>query len=362
LFIAFLHSNPDPPIHSTDCAFPLHSRTRKIRCDGAKPVCHNCYRRQAPASASSVDTTSLVNITSSPTSATSPTHADLMGPCCYDSAPKRRGPDKKPGSRQRISHAQRDLDSIAANGTSDGGKVKRRRRRDTNPLPQAGAVGPSGASQDPGVTSSHIHEPETIEKQLSSRMTRNLTVNTNLNGDGNDHVPTSSAAHSSVSSAIPSSSTNMAIGNVAGIGTVSGSIDGPRSATERIPPSNLHIPDVHEYGQQAMSNPNLTHHMRSPELYHPISGQGHMRVAHPHQLGHPYSHTADMRVSAERTHPLHGDGHPIMPPNTVHRVYPNHDNPYSPMPMHMQAQTPSQSGQQQSRSHRTDVPRLVSRS
>lgn len=49
------------------------SRNRKIRCDGAKPTCHNCTRRK-----------------------------NLTGPCCYDPAPKRRGPDRNPGARQRL--------------------------------------------------------------------------------------------------------------------------------------------------------------------------------------------------------------------------------------------------------------------
>ncbi|KAJ7137570.1 hypothetical protein C8R43DRAFT_1072243 [Mycena crocata] len=44
-------------------------RTRKIRCDSTRPNCSNCARREDP--------------------------------CEYDPAPKRRGPDKKPGTRQR---------------------------------------------------------------------------------------------------------------------------------------------------------------------------------------------------------------------------------------------------------------------
>ena len=47
------------------------SRSRKIRCDGAKPKCQKCSRRSSE--------------------------------CDYDPAPKRRGPDKKPGARQRTS-------------------------------------------------------------------------------------------------------------------------------------------------------------------------------------------------------------------------------------------------------------------
>lgn len=81
-------------------SFPLPlSRTRKIRCDGAKPACHNCSRR---------------------TTATG-------GPCSYDSAPKRRGPDKTPGARQRtareISLERRE---------EEGASRRRRRRRDTS--------------------------------------------------------------------------------------------------------------------------------------------------------------------------------------------------------------------------------------
>lgn len=45
------------------------SRARKIRCDSTRPVCNNCVRRS--------------------------------NECQYDAAPKRRGPDKRPGTRQR---------------------------------------------------------------------------------------------------------------------------------------------------------------------------------------------------------------------------------------------------------------------
>ncbi|KAG2337168.1 hypothetical protein BDR05DRAFT_1005249 [Suillus weaverae] len=44
-------------------------RAKKIRCDSARPICHNCVRRS--------------------------------NECQYDAAPKRRGPDKRPGTRQR---------------------------------------------------------------------------------------------------------------------------------------------------------------------------------------------------------------------------------------------------------------------
>lgn len=45
------------------------SRARKIRCDSTRPVCNNCTRRN--------------------------------NECEYDAVPKRRGPDKRPGTRQR---------------------------------------------------------------------------------------------------------------------------------------------------------------------------------------------------------------------------------------------------------------------
>ncbi|KAG2336160.1 hypothetical protein BDR05DRAFT_1006111 [Suillus weaverae] len=44
-------------------------RAKKIRCDSARPICHNCVR--------------------------------CSNECQYDAAPKRRGPDKRPGTRQR---------------------------------------------------------------------------------------------------------------------------------------------------------------------------------------------------------------------------------------------------------------------
>ncbi|KAL0961295.1 hypothetical protein HGRIS_006254 [Hohenbuehelia grisea] len=72
----------------------LQCRQRKIRCDGAKPVCHNCNRRPAG------------------------------GPeCSYDAQPKRRGPDRTPGARQRVPKDEGHEVGEA------GGPVRRRRRR-----------------------------------------------------------------------------------------------------------------------------------------------------------------------------------------------------------------------------------------
>ena len=57
-------------LFSTSSYFlPFFSRSRKIRCDSTRPVCNNCVRRS--------------------------------NECEYDLVPKRRGPDKRPGTRQR---------------------------------------------------------------------------------------------------------------------------------------------------------------------------------------------------------------------------------------------------------------------
>ncbi|KAF9534486.1 hypothetical protein CPB83DRAFT_844299 [Crepidotus variabilis] len=48
-------------------------RTRKIKCDGARPTCNNCAKR-----------------------------AKADEECTYDAVPRRRGPDKQKGGRQRM--------------------------------------------------------------------------------------------------------------------------------------------------------------------------------------------------------------------------------------------------------------------
>ncbi|KAH8104576.1 hypothetical protein BXZ70DRAFT_921504 [Cristinia sonorae] len=83
----------------------VQCRSRKIRCDGAKPICHNCSRR-----------------TGSPST--------LPPDCTYDTVPKRRGPDRNPGARQR--HPGQE--------TSEGGKVRKRRRRAAHTQPDDGPV------------------------------------------------------------------------------------------------------------------------------------------------------------------------------------------------------------------------------
>ncbi|KAJ6508538.1 hypothetical protein C8R45DRAFT_967748 [Mycena sanguinolenta] len=93
----------------------LQCRTRKIRCDGAKPVCHNCGKR-----------------------------ASGNTECNYDPLPKRRGPDKTPGARQRVPRR-------------DGGPRARRRTS-------------SSDAQDymPNKNGSQLHQPFSFPSPSSS--------------------------------------------------------------------------------------------------------------------------------------------------------------------------------------------------
>ena len=87
-------SYPFLTVHSSHTFF---SRTRKIRCDGAKPACYNCSRRIIGQSE-----------------------------CDYDATPKRRGPDRVPGRRHRL-HSDADVD--------EDGPVRRRRRTHATTTP-----------------------------------------------------------------------------------------------------------------------------------------------------------------------------------------------------------------------------------
>lgn len=71
----------------------LCSRARKIRCDSTRPGCDNCARRSSQ--------------------------------CEYDAVPKRRGPDKRPGTRRR-SCKKRPVDG------EDIPSVRKRRRTETD--------------------------------------------------------------------------------------------------------------------------------------------------------------------------------------------------------------------------------------
>ncbi|OSD04134.1 hypothetical protein PYCCODRAFT_1451417 [Trametes coccinea BRFM310] len=75
-------------------------RARKIRCDSTRPFCHNCLRRN--------------------------------NECEYDAVPKRRGPDKRPGTRQR-SCKKRPPDAEPASASA-------RKKRKTNAEGESGML------------------------------------------------------------------------------------------------------------------------------------------------------------------------------------------------------------------------------
>ncbi|KAI0754986.1 hypothetical protein C8Q80DRAFT_1142298 [Daedaleopsis nitida] len=115
----------------------VQCRNRKIRCDGAKPICHNCSRK-----------------------------GENPGICSYDAAPKRRGPDRVPGARQR-----------SAGGS--GERLPRRRRRPV-PLdvsdqpflsPQSASQSPVDSKTAPFSPTAHSFMPDT-----STPRQDNLTV------------------------------------------------------------------------------------------------------------------------------------------------------------------------------------------
>ncbi|KAI0058726.1 hypothetical protein BV25DRAFT_1810152 [Artomyces pyxidatus] len=104
----------DPPVASSSTARPVASnttsrartsrnisnqviacrqcRSRKIRCDSTRPECNNCLRRS--------------------------------NECIYDVVPKRRGPDKRPGTRQRSCKKR----------PTDGSEPQPRKKRKTDPV------------------------------------------------------------------------------------------------------------------------------------------------------------------------------------------------------------------------------------
>ncbi|KAJ7677492.1 hypothetical protein B0H17DRAFT_944826 [Mycena rosella] len=117
----------------------IQCRTRKIRCDGAKPICHNCGKRASGGS-----------------------------DCNYDPLPKRRGPDKTPGARQR-----------AARKMSEGGGRSRRRNNSSGThehspdengaqLPPFSFPSPSSSEQSPEEYLISPHEARISQPYISA--------------------------------------------------------------------------------------------------------------------------------------------------------------------------------------------------
>ncbi|KAI0731627.1 hypothetical protein C8Q72DRAFT_906414 [Fomitopsis betulina] len=104
-------------------------RARKIRCDSTRPVCHNCTRRN--------------------------------NECEYDAVPKRRGPDKRPGTRQR-SCKKRPVDASTA-------PAKKKRKTDEDPV--LGRIKPDPAEVDAkghGLSFGALHEGSSTSHSSSS--------------------------------------------------------------------------------------------------------------------------------------------------------------------------------------------------
>lgn len=72
----------------------VFSRSRKIRCDSTRPMCQNCIKRG--------------------------------NDCIYDKVPKRRGPDKRPGTRKRSCKKRQ----------SDGSEPQPKKKRRADPVDQ----------------------------------------------------------------------------------------------------------------------------------------------------------------------------------------------------------------------------------
>ncbi|KAF9049535.1 hypothetical protein BDZ89DRAFT_1154415 [Hymenopellis radicata] len=148
----------------------VQCRSRKIRCDGARPVCHNCSKRN--------------------------TGTDE---CNYDSAPKRRGPDKTPGARQRMA---RDL-KLAMEKDVGG---RRRRRADSPPALQSvhspnSDSGRSVAGYFPGISMStstdRIESPRTYISEPPRLSNSYHSGSRGCPCHGNEHCPdTLVASHS----------------------------------------------------------------------------------------------------------------------------------------------------------------------
>lgn len=118
----------------------LQCRTRKIRCDGAKPVCHNCGRR-----------------------------TNAKSECNYDPIPKRRGPDKTPGARQRMAReVTNEVDKTGlpsrrrrrgrVNSTSDSNRISHQQsqvRQDIPPVRGSDTLSTIALALSPETPSSH---------------------------------------------------------------------------------------------------------------------------------------------------------------------------------------------------------------
>ena len=133
------------------------SRSRKIRCDGARPMCFNCTHR-------------------------------ATGRCEYDAVPKRRGPDRMPGSRQRPGKG-RDRQSSEKDDTS---------KADGKPEDETQGRAASSASEN---EEERAGLPETLSgenvkpglSQQKRRRSATTSTHSSTPADGDQHIPSTTS-------------------------------------------------------------------------------------------------------------------------------------------------------------------------
>lgn len=136
---------PPPPSHDP-LSSTFSSRGRKIRCDGAKPMCFHCCQRGA---------------------------SEL---CSYDPLPKRRGPDRVQGARTRGPKPKE----------GDGERRRRRRRppptvdQEATPPQEAGSsygIERPSATTSPSALDTHGDPVPDVRQQSTAAPNRSLEVN-----------------------------------------------------------------------------------------------------------------------------------------------------------------------------------------
>lgn len=134
-----------PPSYNP-LSLTFSSRGRKIRCDGAKPVCYHCCQREGSE------------------------------PCSYDPLPKRRGPDRVQGARTRGPKPKE----------GDGERRRRRRRppptvdQEATPPQEAGSsygMERPSVTTDPSALDTHGDPVPDVHQQSAAEPNRTLEIN-----------------------------------------------------------------------------------------------------------------------------------------------------------------------------------------
>ncbi|KAJ7025786.1 hypothetical protein C8F04DRAFT_1127074 [Mycena alexandri] len=138
-------------------------RGRKIKCDSNRPSCNNCVRRK--------------------------------NECVYDAAPKRRGPDKRPGTRQRSCKKKpadgsspptlkrkRKASSSSTTGVDIGRATKSLPQSDQSPtvMKDSDREQPTSPARKRSSISSVYSQPRAIQPQPSSSTSTPLRITTDV--------------------------------------------------------------------------------------------------------------------------------------------------------------------------------------